>query len=239
LTLYGRANTRLRYRFDNLDQARAHIRNVDGRSLFFFGDEKIRFLPEAPVCLSFSFTGGEVTRLLHGQVASAVEGSGTWIEIHDIRPLVMLTPTEAIRRSVRLGCDAPVEARGETRSAVVRMLDLSAGGARFSSAAGFVPGDRLELRLLYGDGVAFHDLAYAYVVWAEIAEMGVQFDPADAVGRRAVARLMEETEQLWAKAWEGEHPKECCAGQGLLEPQPPAASSLRPLGADGRLYAAR
>jgi hypothetical protein len=227
VTLYGRANTRLRYLFDDLRQARTHVRDVQGRSLFFCPDEKLRFLPDAPVCLSFEFAGGEVTRLLHGQVASAVEGSGTWIEIFDTRPLVELTPTEAIRRSVRLGCDAPVEIRSEKRTATVRMLDLSMGGARFSGAEGFAEGDHLELRLLAADGLTFHDLAFANVVWAHGQEMGVQFDRSDVVGRHAVARLIAETEELWAKAWQGEHAEECCAGNGVLEPEPPVPARIQ------------
>jgi hypothetical protein len=106
------------------------------------------------------------------------------------------------------------------------MLDLSVGGARFSGAEGFSAGDRVELRLLSADGLTFHDLAYAQVVWADGSEMGVQFDRGDVVGRHAVARLMAETEQLWEKAWEGEHPEECCLGNGVLDPEPP--EGLRP-----------
>lgn len=227
LTLYGRPNTRVRYRFDNLDQARAHLHEVEGRALFFCRDEKIRFLPDAPVCLSFAFSGGEVTRLLHGQVAAGVEGSGTWIEIRDVRPLRELTPTEAVRRSIRLGCDAPVEARGDTRNATVRMLDLSVGGARFSGAAGFSAGDRLELRLLGTDGITFHDLAYAVVVWADGSEMGVRFDLSDVVGRRAVRRLIDESENLWEEAWEGDHASGCCTGKGMLDPEAPSIQRLR------------
>lgn len=231
MTLYGRANTRLRYHFDDVRQARAHVHDVDRRALFFCRDEKLRFLPDAPVCLSFSFASGEVTRLLHGQVAQAVEGSGTWIEIFDTRPLVDLTPTEAIRRSLRLGCDAPVEARNGDRIATVRMLDLSLGGARFSCADGFDRRDRLELRLLSADGLTFHDLPYAHVVWAEEGEMGVQFDRSDAIGLRAVERLLAETEQLWEKAWQGEHADDCCLGNGVLDPELPSAASLHPAAA--------
>jgi PilZ domain-containing protein len=238
LTLYGRISTRLRYRFDNLEQARAHVRDVEGSALFFCRDEKICFLPDAPVCLSFSFSGGEVNRLLHGHVAATAESGGTWIEVHDTRPLRILTPTEAVRRSLRMGCDAPVTAHSASRGATIRMLDLGMGGARFSGAPGFDPGERLELRLLSADGLTFHDLSYAHVVWAEDGEMGVQFDRADRVGRRAVSRLLAETEELWEKAWEGEHAAGCCAGGVLLEPPPPAATALkRPAPGDVRLLA--
>jgi PilZ domain len=118
------------------------------------------------------------------------------------------------------------------------MLDLGVGGARFSGAAGFDPGERLELRLLSADGLTFHDLSYAHVVWVEGEEMGVRFDGADRVGRRAVSRLLAETEELWEKAWEGEHAAGCCEGGVLLEPRPPAATTLhRPAPGDLRLLA--
>jgi hypothetical protein len=238
LTLYGRVTTRMRYRFENLDQARAHVRDVEGGALFFCRDVQICFMPEAPVCLSFSFSGGDVNRLLHGHVAATAEGGGTWIEVHDTRPLRTLTPTEAVRRSVRMGCDAPVTAHSTSRGATLRMLDLGVGGARFSGAGGFDPGERLELRLLSADGLTFHDLSYGHVVWVEGEEMGVQFDSTDRVGRRAVARLLAETEELWEDAWEGEHAAGCCAGGVLLEPEPPAARTLqRPAAGDARLLA--
>jgi hypothetical protein len=238
LTLYGRVTTRLRYRFENLEQARGHVRDVEGSALFFCRDEQICFLPEAPVCLSFSFASGEVNRLLHGHVAATADGGGTWIEVHDTRPLRALTATEAVRRSVRMGCDAPVTAHSASHGATLRMLDLGVGGARFSGAAGFDPGERLELRLLSADRLTFHDLSYAHVVWMEGGEMGVRFDRADAVGRRAVSRLIAETEELWAKAWQGEHAAGCCSGGVLLDPPPPAARTLqRPAPGDVRLLA--
>ena len=140
MTLYGHVTTRLRYRFENLEQARAHVRDVEGSALFFCRDQQICFLPDAPVCLSFSFSGGEVNRLLHGHVAATADGGGTWIEVHDTRPLRALTATEAVRRSVRMGCDAPVTAHSASHAATLRMLDLGVGGARFSGAAGFDPG---------------------------------------------------------------------------------------------------
>jgi len=217
----GRANTRIRYRFSDIAQARAHLHEVDGRALFFVSDEKVRFLPEAPICIAFSFDAGEVTRLLHGQVAESVEGKGTWLEILDTRPLREVSGTEAVRRSIRMGCDAAVEVRGPQRTVAGRMLDLSPGGARLCGIDGFRPGDHVELRLLSPDRLIFHDLSYAHVVWTDGNEAGVQFDRTDSVGRHAVARLLAETEELWAAAWEGVHLRECCGKWGLLDPPPP------------------
>ena len=126
-----------------------------------------------------------------------------------------------MRRSVRIGCDEPVEARLGDRVSAGRMLDLSPGGARLRGVAGFSPRDPIELRLLAAGGLTFHDLSYAHVVWVEDGEMGVQFDRSDAVGRNAVARLLAETGELWAAAWEGAHPPTCCGERGLLDPVPP------------------
>jgi len=221
LTVQGRSDTRLRYRFANLEQARAHIHDVRGESLFFVRDDQLRFLPDTPVCLSMTFDQGDVTRLLHGRVAGRVEGAGTWLQIADTRPLREIPPTEAVRRGVRIGCDEPVEARSGHRVSTGRMLDLSPGGARLRGMFGFASGDRIELRILSAGGLAFHDLSYAHVVWVEDGEMGVQFDRSDSVGRNAVARLLVETEELWAAAWEGTHPPTCCGERGLLDPVPP------------------
>ena len=231
LTVQGRSNTRLRYRFANLDQARAHMHDVRGQALFFVRDEQLRFLPDTPVCLSLTFDQGEVTRLLNGRVTGRVEGAGTWLELADTRPLREIPPTEAVRRSVRIGCDEPVEARSGGRVSAGRMLDLSPGGARLSGIEGFAPGDRIELRFLPAGGLTFHDLSHAHVVWVEGGETGVQFDRSDAIGRSAVARLLVETEELWAAAWEGIHPASCCGERGLLDPVPPRERE-RAAGAD-------
>jgi hypothetical protein len=220
LIAHGRGNTRLRYRFVSLEQACAHVHDVDGRALLFVRDEKLRFLPDAPVCISFAFEGSATPRLLHGQVAGSVEGSGTWLELADTRPLRAAFASEA-RRTVRLGCDAPVEARSEHRIGSGRMLDLSAGGARLMGFDGFKAGDRVELRLLSPDRLTFHDLSYAHVVWVAGGQLGVQFDRSDIVGRHAVERLIAENDQLWANAWEGLHPPSCCAGAGVIDPPPP------------------
>ena len=222
--MIGQSGTRLRYRFRNLQQARAHLHEIDGRALIFVRDEKLRFLPDAPACLQISFEGGEVARLLHGRVAGAVEGQGTWLEIADAGPLRELTPTEAVRRSVRLGCDEPVEARSDRHVCSGRLLDVSAGGARLSGFAGFAAGDRLELRLLSADRLTFHDLSYAHVIWVNGAEMGVQFDRMDAIGRQAVTRLLSQTGELWDKAWEGTHAAPCCGEGGVLDPPPPRSA---------------
>jgi len=197
------------------------VHDVRGQALFFVRDEQLRFLPDTPVCLSLTFDQGEVTRLLNGRVTGRVEGAGTWLELADTRPLREIPPTEAVRRSVRIGCDEPVEAHA--RSQPRWRTPLRNRRIR--------PGDRIELRFLPAGGLTFHDLSHAHVVWVEGGETGVQFDRSDAIGRSAVARLLVETEELWAAAWEGIHPASCCGERGLLDPVPPRERE-RAAGAD-------
>jgi hypothetical protein len=215
----GRSTTRLRYRFSNVEQARAHLRAPEGRWLFFYRDEKLRLLPWAPVCLEFRFDDGTAPRPLHGCVMDSLEGSGTWIEIRDPRPI--LASSEYTRRSLRLGCDLPVEVRAEGGIATGRLLDLSTGGARITGISPFSTGRALELRLLSGDQLTFRDLSFGNVAWSQGSEMGVQFDAKDTVGRSAVARLLAEMEAQWHRAWESVHPLFCCKATGVMEPEPP------------------
>src|SRR5262249_49034531 len=154
------------------------------------------------VCISLAFDQPDSPRLLHGKVACAAEGGGTWLQLTDTRPLQAMPAAEA-RRSPRSGCDALVEARSDRLTISGRMLDVSAGGARLAGIAGFAPGQRIELRLLNADRLTFHDLSYAHVIWLGKGQMGVQFDRSDIVGRHAVARLIAENETLWSSAWEG------------------------------------
>jgi len=161
-----------------------------------------------------------VPRLLHGRVAAAVEGTGTWLELLDTRPLRDLSATGAARRSVRLGCHAAIEARSEQRIASGHLLDVSIGGARLSAIEGFAAGDRVELRLLSPDRLTFHDLSYAQVMWNANGEMGVQFDRSDIVGRHAVTGWSPRTSSS-GEAPGRAAPPSGCDGQCAVQPPPP------------------
>jgi hypothetical protein len=215
----GRATTRLRYRFSNVEQARAHLRAPEGRWLFFYRDDKLRLLPWAPVCLEFRFDDGAAARLLHGCVLDSLEGSGTWIEILDPRPV--FSSAEYTRETVRFGCDLPVEVRAEGGIETARLLDLSLGGARITGIPTLSTGRAVEIRLLSDDRLTFHDLSFGNVAWSQGSEMGIRFDPKDAIGRSAVARQVAEVEAQWRHAWESVHPLFCCKAAGVVEPEPP------------------
>ena len=215
----GRATTRRRYRFPALAQARAHLREAGSRWLFFYRDEKLCLLPGAPVCLELGFEDGSPARLLRGQVQASLEGSGTWLEIIDPRPVH--STAEFSRATRRVGCELRVEVRGGGHIVGGALLDLSIGGARIACGAPLEPGEALELRVLSPDGLTFRDLALGQVAWTSRGEAGVRFDPADAIGRSAVTRLLREISAHWRRAWEARHPASCCKAAGLIEPEPP------------------
>ncbi len=215
----ARATTPLRYRFSNLAQARAHLRELEGRWLFFYREEQLRLLPDAPVCLELSFDDGCASRLLHAQVEGSLQGSGTWLDVLDARPL--LSTAQYTRATPRLGCDLPVELRTEGRIDAGRLVDVSGGGARIIGIEPLRAGQPVELRLPSADRLTFRDLSFGTVAWSERGELGVRFDPADAVGRSAIARLLQEMGTHWKRAWESAHPRFCCQAAGVVEPEPP------------------
>jgi hypothetical protein len=223
------ANTALRYRFASLAQARAHVHEVDGRSLFFYRDDKLSILPYAPVMLECRFESDEPPRMVHGWVLGAVEGNGTWIELLGTRSLRELAPTEYTRRWPRLGCDLLVEVSSPGRIDTGRLLDLSNGGGRIAGVFGLAAKQPVDIRLLGGDRLTFRDLSRAFVTWTDVDEIGVQFDLLDSSNRAAVGLVVRETEELWARAWEAFHPPFCCAAGGAVDPEPP---HLRPRSAN-------
>ena len=217
----SRVNTGLRYRFATLEQARAHVRDVDGRSLFFYRDDKLCMLPYTPVMLEWSFDNDEPSRMVHGWVLDVVEGSGTWIELLGTRSLRELAPTDYKRRWPRVGCDLLVDVRAEGHSETGRLLDLSSGGGRVAGIAGMKPKEAVEIRILSGDRLTFRDLSNGFVTWTDRDEIGVQFDLLDSISRIAVSRVLRETEEMWAGAWEAFHPASCCAHGGVADPELP------------------
>jgi hypothetical protein len=217
----GRSNQPLRYRFSHLSQALFHVKSVSGRNLFFFRSASASLPPYAPVSLEWCFDSGEPSRLVHGWVLAGVPGEGMWIELLDTRPLRELGPTGHTRRFRRLGSDHLLQISLGARRQVGRMLDLSEGGARLGGLAGIQPRDRVELRLLAPDRLTFFDLGSAFVAWADLDEIGVEFDRDDRFTRRAVGRLVSETEEAWNDALEARHPVHCCALGSTIDPDPP------------------
>jgi PilZ domain len=211
-------NAPLRYRFDHLDQARAHVVRAGEHSLFFFRHPRLTLDAGSSVQMEWTFQNAEPARMLHGTAVENVDRCGAWMELLDKRPLRELRTLHNVRRYRRMATDLPVqvEHRGQLQEA--RLLDVSAGGARISGPAGMARGDLLELRLPSRDEPGlFHDLGSAYIAWAEDTEMGVQFDRLDSVARAAVTELVRSVAEGWASALESRHPSWCCVDLGPIE----------------------
>ena len=212
------SNAPLRYRFDHLEQARAHVVRSGEHSLFFFRHPRLSLLPGSSVQMEWTFQNAEPARMLHGTALENVDRCGVWMELHDTRPLRELRTIHNVRRHRRMATDRAVHIVSPARVEVGRLLDVSAGGARLSGGNGIVRGDVVELRLpSFDDPDVFQDLGNAYVVWAEGGEMGVQFDRLDSFSRAAVIDLVRSVADAWASALESRHPAWCCVDAGPIE----------------------
>ena len=208
----------LRYRFDHLDQARAHVVRAGEHSLFFFRHPRLSFEPGSSVQMEWTFQNAEPARMLHGTAIESVDRCGVWMELLDTRPLRELRQLHNIRRYRRMATDLPVQLARGGQVHDGRLLDVSAGGARISTASGMARGDLLELRLPARDEPGlFHELGNAYTAWADKTEMGVQFDRLDSVARAAVTELVRRVAEGWASALESRHPSWCCVEAGPIE----------------------
>ncbi len=211
-------NAPLRYRFDDLAQARAHVVRAAGRALFFFRHSRLSLAPGSSVQMEWTFQNADPARMLHGKAVANVDRCGVWMELLDTRPVRELRSLHNIRRHRRMATDLPVQIALGGRTDNGRLFDVSAGGARIAGATGMVRGDLVELRLPSEEDPAFfHELGKAYVVWADDREMGVQFDRLESFSRSAVIKLVASVAEAWASALESRHPAWCCREAGPLE----------------------
>src|SRR5207248_399216 len=98
-------NAPLRYRFDDLSQARAHVVSVEYRALFFFRHKDLELVPGSALQMEWTFQGSEPARLLHGVALSNVRKCGAWIELQDARPLRELSIIRHERKHRRMATD--------------------------------------------------------------------------------------------------------------------------------------
>jgi hypothetical protein len=212
-------NSPLRYRFDHLEQARAHVVRVGDHSLFFFRHPRLSLETGSSAQVEWTFQNAEPARMLHGTALENVDRCGVWMELHDTRPLRELRSLHNVRRHRRMATDRPVQIAWAGRVEDGRLLDVSAGGARISGAPGVLRGELVELRLPADENAtSFHELGTAYVAWAEDGgEMGVQFDRLDSSSRTAVVELVRSVADAWASALESRHPSWCCVDAGPIE----------------------
>jgi hypothetical protein len=225
-------STLLRHRFESVDQLKAHLHPVDGRTLLFFRDPMLGIGAGTSVLLELTFAMSEQTRVVRASVVARNEGQGFWLaiagghfarDVHD-RGLVQ-------RRCRRLGADRAVRIRRPDRSEhLVTLLDLSIAGARIGGGLPrtVAAGSELDLRLASTESGLIPDLGKATVVWIDEGEAGLTFDRAVSACRVSVGRMFQALQKEWEKARTVDHLAGCCATGGLIEPPVPR------LRADGR-----
>ena len=214
-----RAHVSLIYRFDNLEQVKAHVRLDGDRRFFFYRDPLLRLPAGTKVTIEWNIATGDATRLLQGSVQSSVEDCGVWIELLDARPLRDLGPSPYTRRSRRMATNIEIEIEGQPSMA--RMLDLSQRGARLTGVVGAARGVQLRLGVPSPEG-AVEPLGVAIVTWCDGGECGVRFERRDPLGTNAVALLVKEIKEGWARAWHATHPSFCCRERGVVDPPMPS-----------------
>src|SRR5437870_11431287 len=133
-------NAPLRYRFDHLDQARAHVVRAGHHSLFFFRHPRLSLPAGSSVQMEWTFQNAEPARMLHGTALENVDRCGVWMELHDTRPLRELRTLHNVRRHRRMATDRPVQIVWADRAHEGRLLDVSAGGGALPRPARAAPG---------------------------------------------------------------------------------------------------
>lgn len=219
----------LRYRFGDLAQMHNHLHVVDGRTLFFWRDDKAALQGTSRVVVEFSFNNSEQVSTLRGAVLSRIEGGdrgnlGLWLEFPDsrlARKADLGLAAIAGRKQRRLGCDLLVEIKVGDAVVMGRMIDVSLGGACIGGTFGLRNGVETVLRLLAPDKEFPSLLGRAEVVRSE-RDVAVRFVRTDPVARVASSKLFQSVQQAWQKALELSHPPVCCSGGGqVLEPRLP------------------
>jgi hypothetical protein len=215
----SRAHVSLIYRFDNIEQVKAHVRVTGERRFFFYRDPLLRLSAGTKVTIEWNFATGDATRLLQGTVTGFVENCGVWIELLDARPLRDLGPSPYTRRSRRMATNLEIAIEGQ--SSLSRMLDLSQRGARLTGVLHAARGAMLRLGIPTPGGPV-EPLGMAIVTWCEGGECGVRFERRDPAGSTAVALLVKEIKEGWARAWHATHPSFCCRERGVVDPPMPS-----------------
>jgi hypothetical protein len=201
----------LRYRFDTLEQLKAHLNVLTGgRSLFFYPSRHAQGEGGDRVLLEVS--EGDQQMLLRGTVLSRVEG-GLWLDFPDGRLARWLGARAAVaRHQRRLPADLMVDVRGDVRR-LGRLLDVS--------RPGLTAGNLVNLKLVSQLADVPLELGQAQVVRIVPGEAAIKFVRSDAATRQAATKLFEAIRARWAAAPETVHRPECCVGGQVLAPTMP------------------
>jgi hypothetical protein len=214
----------LRHRFDDLEQLRKHLHEVDGSTLLFFRDPNLWITTGTTVLVELAFESSEQTRSLRATVLARAEKQGLWLAIPNTRfARDMRERGLSTRKGRRLAVDEPVRLKqmggGDY---LVRMLDISIGGARLGGGlpSRLVAGNQVQLVLPAPESGRAPEVTRGKIVWVEDGEAGVMFDRDVESSRVAAGRLFRSMEQPWAKAREIRHLPTCCKSEVLDPPVP-------------------
>jgi hypothetical protein len=219
----------LKYRFGLFEHMQNHLHVVEGRTLFFYRDQRNPVVAGARVVVEFSFGSSEQVSTLRGAVLGRIEGdggqAGAWIEFPDARLARKIdagASSLSARRQRRLVCDMMVEVKFGRRPFLGRLVDVSLGGARIVGPPGLHVGEEIDLRIMGAKPPIPSTLGRALVVRTEPSgDVGVRFVRTNAVARIASGKLYAAVEQAWAKTSEEAHSPLCCVGGHVLEPPLP------------------
>lgn len=214
----------LRHRFENLDQLRNHLHVVDGSTLLFYRDPRLAVVTGSPVLLEITFDASEQTRAIRATVLARAEGQGVWLEAPNARfAREVKEKGLSARKGRRLATDEMVRLKRPGGEHMVRLLDLSIGGARIGGgipqqlAAGTV----VALTIAPPEAGRAPEVTRGRIVWVEDGEAGIMFDRDMESSRVAAGRLFRSLEQPWAQAREIRHLPNCCLNGQVLDPPVP------------------
>jgi hypothetical protein len=176
------------------------------------------------VLVELAFESSEQTRSLRATVLARAEKQGLWLAIPNTRfARDMRERGLSTRKGRRLAVDEPVRLKqmggGDY---LVRMLDISIGGARLGGGlpSRLVAGNQVQLVLPAPESGRAPEVTRGKIVWVEDGEAGVMFDRDVESSRVAAGRLFRSMEQPWAKAREIRHLPTCCKSEVLDPPVP-------------------
>src|SRR5437868_5769744 len=215
----------LRHRFDDVEQLRRHLHEVDGSTLLFFRDPTLSAPTGAGALVELAFESSEQTRVLRATVLARAEKQGLWLAVPNTRFAREVRERGlSTRKERRLGVDESVRLkRIGGAEYMVRLLDISMGGARIGGGlpAQLACGNLVQLTLPAPDSGRAPEVTRGKIVWVEDGEAGVMFDRDVESSRVAAGRLFRSVEQPWGKAREIRHLPSCCRGGEVLDPPLP------------------
>jgi hypothetical protein len=215
----------LRHRFDDLEQLRRHLHEADGTTLLFFRDPLLRVTTGMNALVEIAFQSSEQTRMLRASVLARNEGQGVWLVVPNTRFAREVREQGLVpRKGRRLGCDEYIRLRrGEGLEHMVRLFDISIGGARIGGGLPpqLTPGTVVALTLPALESGRAPEITRGKIVWAEDGEAGVMFDRDVSSSRVAAGRFFRSLEEPWAKAREIRHLPTCCQNGQVTDPPLP------------------